>query len=409
MKRALFLVAAAGLGSLLGACGGAGPYSRDGGVTRLATRVVDWNPTHADVGRVAAVADRGSDVVVFADGAATVMESGAVSLVDRSVPKWTSAATIPAADGGVPWIVGLDDRGHVRRLRARAGFEDVSARWGLENARIIGAVGLGGRGAAFLFDGGVAVANGDGKVVRLGGIPMTMIGGGGGVGAALSNGDVVRVDPASLATKTFALNGAIATAVDDAGHLYAATPDAVYAENDKGELALRFRATLGAIHGLVASKGRVWFAEGPELGAIEGGHVVATTGAKLPPGGRLFSSTTGDVWIVDGGILTRFARDASGAGTSVPGQPTTPSHQGPPSTLSPEDAWRAQIQPVFARVCAGCHLPGGTAGIDLSTSAAWNKRKADVKERVLDTRDMPPKGHPLGDADLAAIRAWLAH
>src|SRR5438105_4736228 len=121
MKRSLSFSALI-VAPLLVACGGAGPYSRDGGVQRLATRTVDWNPTHADVGHVAAVADRGGDVVVFADGAATVMESGAVSLVDRSVPKWTGAATIPAADGGVPWIVGLDDRGHVRRLRARAGF-----------------------------------------------------------------------------------------------------------------------------------------------------------------------------------------------------------------------------------------------------------------------------------------------
>ena len=409
MKRALFPRGLPAMVAplLLVACGGGSAYTRDGSVTRLTTRAVDWNPTKADVGRVAAVADRGADVVVFADGAATVMESGAVSLVDRSVPKWTSAATIPAADGGVPWIVGLDDHGHVRRLRARTGFEDVSARWGLENARVTGAVGLGARGTAFLFDGGVAVANGDGKVVRLGGVPITALAGGGGVGAGVSNGEVLRLDPASLATKTFALGGAIATAVDDAGHLYAATPDAVYAENDKGELALRFKATMGAIHGLVASKGRVWFAEGPELGAIEDGHVVATTGAKLPPGGRLFASTSGDVWIVDGGVLTRFARDAAAA-LAVGPKPTGTTPTAPPSTLSPDDTWRAQIQPVFARACAACHLPNGPAGIDLSTSAAWTKHKGDVKERVLDTKDMPPKGHPLGEADMAAIRAWIA-
>ena len=401
MKRALSQVAAA---LLLSACGGGSAYTRDGAVQRLTTRAVEWNPTHADVGRVAAVADRGTDVVVFADGAATVMESGAVSLVDRSVSKWTGAATIPAADGGVPWIVGLDERGHVRRLRARAGFEDVSARWGLENARVIGAVGLGGRGAAFLFDGGMAVAGGEGKVLRLGGVPISVLAGGGGVGAGISNGDVLRVDPASLATKSFALGGAIATAVDDAGHLYAATPDAVYAENDKGELALRFKATMGPIHGLVASHGRVWFAEGAELGAIEAGQVVATTGAKMPASGKLFASTSGDVWIVDGGKLQRIARDVTTAGG---GAGAGAGIGAPPSSLNADDTWRAQIQPVFARACAACHLPGGVAGVDLSTSAAWTKHKADVKERVLDTRDMPPKGHGLADADLAVIRAWL--
>ncbi len=390
---------------LLAACGGAGPYSRDGGVQRLATRAVDWNPTHADVGHVAAVADRGGDVVVFSDGAATVMESGAVSLVDRSVAKWIGAATIPAADGGVPWIVGLDDKGRVRRLRARTGFEDVSARWGLEKSRVLGAASLGAHGAAFLYDGGIAMAGGDGKVVRLGGVPITTLAAGGGVGAGVSNGAIVRVDPSSFATKSFALGDAIATAVDDGGRLYAATPDAVYAENDKGELTLRFRATLGAIHGLVASKGRVWFAEGPELGAIEDGHVVATTGAKLPPAGRLFPSTSGDVWIVAGGALVRIARDAGQA------QPTTPSAPGAPttpSTVGHDDAWSAQVQPVFARSCSACHLPGGPAGIDLSTPAAWQKHKGDVKARVVEKRDMPPYGHPLAPSDLAAIQAWLA-
>ncbi len=407
MSRALSLVAPALL--LASACGGAGPYSRDGGVPRLQTRAVDWNPTHADVGRVVAVADRGSDVVVFADGAATVLESGAVALVDRSVAKWTGAATIPAADGGAPWIVGLDDRGHLRRLRARAGFEDVSARWGLEKSRVTGAAPLGDRGAAFLLDGGLAVARGDGNVVRLGGVPVTALAGGGGAFAGVTEGAVVRVDPATFATKSFALGDVVATAVDGAGHVYAATTDAVYAENDKGELTLRFRATLGPIHGLVASSGRVWFAEGPELGVLEEGRAMATTGAALPPGGRLFPSTSGDVWIVAAGALTRVAKDTGAAAAPPPTAPATatPASTGP----SGDDAWRANLQPVFARACAKCHLPGGQAGIDLSTSAGWQKHKGDVKARVLELRDMPPYGSgvTLSDADLGAIRAWLAH
>ena len=123
------------LASALVACGGSSAYTRDGGVARLTTHDVEWNPTHADVGHVVAVADRGTEVVVFADGSATVLDSGAVSLVDRSVKTWSYAATLPAADGGVPWVVGIDDRGHVRRLRARQGFEDVSARWGRDARR----------------------------------------------------------------------------------------------------------------------------------------------------------------------------------------------------------------------------------------------------------------------------------
>lgn len=408
MTRVLSFLAAA---TFLTACGGGAAYTRDGAVGRLSTRAVDWNPTKADVGKVAAVADRDTDVVVFSDGVATVMESGAVSMVDRSVSKWTGAATIPAADGGMPWIVGLDDKGHVRRLRARAGFEDVSARWGLEKARVLSASGIGAHGAAFLLDQGIAAAPGDGHVVRLGGVPITALAGGGGAFAGVSNGSVLRIDPSSYATKSFSLgDSAIATAVDDAGKVYAATSEAVYAENEKGELALKFKATMGTIHGLVASKGRVWFAEGGELGTIEAGRVVATTGAKMPANGRLFPSTTGDVWIVDNGTLLRVATDAGAPAPIAQGPSThTPGPTAPPSTVSPDDAWRAQIQPVFARACSACHLPGGPAGIDLSTSAAWLKHKGDVKERVLDTKDMPPKGHPLSDADMNAIRAWVSH
>lgn len=49
-------------------CGGPGRFMRGGAeVGRLAVREVPWNPAHVEVGRVAAVADSGEDVVVLGD------------------------------------------------------------------------------------------------------------------------------------------------------------------------------------------------------------------------------------------------------------------------------------------------------------------------------------------------------
>jgi mono/diheme cytochrome c family protein len=378
---------------LLTGCGASLPAPQP-----LAVRAVDWNPTHVEVGRVTAVADRGTEVAVFSEGAATVLDAGAVTVVDRAVARWTSAATIAAADGSGTWLVGIDGDGRVRRLRGRAGFEDVSARWGLEHASVLD-VATSPRGAVFVIlpalssqspymhpPPELAVADGA-RVAHFSGITPRAVAAGGGVIACATTNGVVTASGAS--TRRFPLEPILDVAVDDAGKVYAATPDAVYAEDDKGELVLRARAALGPIHGLVASKGRVWFAEGQELGVIEAGQVLATSGAKVAPEARLWPSTSGDVWVIARGRLLRFARDA-------------PAGSGPV-----RDAWLRDVEPVFARACAKCHSPGGPAGVDLSTFDAWRAKTSDIKERVLDARTMPPKGHPLADADREQIRRWV--
>ena len=86
---------------------------------------------------VRAVADSGSDVVAFADGAATVLTGGRVVAVDRSVPRWVSAGTLPAADGSGTWIVGVDGDGRVRRLLGNSRLEPVSDRFGLAGEHVL--------------------------------------------------------------------------------------------------------------------------------------------------------------------------------------------------------------------------------------------------------------------------------
>jgi hypothetical protein len=173
-------------------------------------------------------------------------------------------------------------------------------------------------------------------------------------------------------------------AVDERGRLYAATPDAIYSQDAHGVLALRFRAARGSIHGLAASRARVWFAEGTELGTIdEEDHISVTAGLRLAASAKIESSTSSDVWVLDGDGLVRYT-----AGTG-------------------RDNWRTDVAPVFARACASCHLPEGPAGVDLSTQTAWDAHRAVLKRRVIEARTMPPRGHELSDADRDVLRHWL--
>jgi mono/diheme cytochrome c family protein len=173
------------------------------------------------------------------------------------------------------------------------------------------------------------------------------------------------------------------------GRLYATTPRAVYAGDASGNLALVYDATAATIHGLVMSGSQVWFADGDELGVVEDGRVAETSGAKIGRDAKLSSSTSGDVWVLSGGALDRFAR-----ADSAPSSPSTA-------------AWTGAIAPIFARSCSSCHLPDGISGTDLSNAAAWDGERAQIRERVVERRSMPPQGHPLSESDREAIRKWV--
>jgi cytochrome c5 len=354
------------------------------GVTPLELRAVDWNPGRAPIVGVRAVADSGSDVVAFADGAATVLSGGRVVAVDRSVARWVSAGTLPAADGSGTWIVGVDGDGRVRRLFGKSALEPVSERFGLTGDHVVGVASLGGAVAGFRLPDGIAVADGT-AVTRYATGPLSAFTGGG--GRAAIGGDPLRVfDVAKKSVSAYAVpDRASFVAVTPAGRLFVATPDAIWAEDERGDLALRFEAAGMTIHGLAAAADRIWFADGPELGVIEGAQVRKTKGAKVSPAAELSGSPSGDVWTLTGGALARFA--VAGVG-------------GPP--------WDATVAPVFRRACEGCHRAGGEAGIALGTREAWEKRRDKIRARVLVDRTMPPPGgRPLADADRDAIRAWL--
>lgn len=371
---------------LLAGCGAA-PHTRAAGaVAPLSVRQVAWNPSQAAVGRVSAVADAGSIVAVFGDAGATVLGAGAVLSVDRSVTDWASASTIAGADGSARWIVGIDRRGHLYYLRGSSSFEDVSARYGLDGRAIRDASMIDLTHAAFLLDGGLAVADGR-TVARYDALPPLLdFAAGGGHVAGMGTDVLLAFEPGLSATRTYTLPGIASVTVGGDGRVYAATRRALYTAKPDGELALVYDAGGDSLHGLAASGDHVWFADGPELGMVEDEHVAETTGARVPVDAHLSPSSSGDVWVLADGKLDRYARADAEPALAM--------------------AWSTTLAPIFARVCAACHEPDGSSGTDLSTAEAWASERAAIRERVVVARTMPPQGHPLSDADRKAISAW---
>jgi len=368
MKRLVFA-------ALLLGCGPS-KWSRGGeAVTSLDVRSVAW--TDVPLGKVSAVAEADDVVAVFSDRGVVVLAGGAELAVDASVTRWVSATNIPAADGNGTWMVGVDADGLVYRVRDRRRLELVSPRWGLAKERVRDVVGLGQGRVAFALSAGLALADGD-KVARYD-YAFGAIAGGAGHGVGLETGSVHVFDPFHGVDRRFAVPEARSVAIDDRGRLVVANDHAIWSETD-GRLALRYRATLGPLHGLASAGERVWFAEGNELGVVDGEKVAASTAAKLPANARLVGSASGDVWALADGQLLRFS-SAKGAST-----------------------FDAQVAPIARRVCGQCHGPGTM--LELVTKANWETMRANIEERVVKSKTMPPAGTTLTESERAAIAAW---
>ncbi len=350
---------------------------------RLDVHRVEWNPRHDALPAVTGVEDLGGDIVVFARGSTAVISNGVVSVDQREL---RAGAIVPAPDGSGSWITSLDDHGRVFRLRARRTFEPVSDRYGLEGQTVRSLAGFGGRFVAFAFGNALALADGT-TVTRFEvANPLSL------TGTAERDArvwvtrehDLIELDPSHRTTHAYELEAPLVASAN--GHVFVASKRAIYEEQPDGTLALRYVGS-GDVVGLAAAGDHVWFTEGQELGVLAAHGVSLTHGARLPIS-RLVGSPSGDVWTIDShGALTRFAIGANA--------PTT------------RGAWSDVIAPVFARACAGCHAPDGTAGIDLSKEGAWRTKHDLLHQRVVVDHDMPPQGHSLSDADRATLRAWI--
>jgi len=255
---------------------------------------------------------------------------------------------------------------------------------------VLGATPLGSRFVGFLLGREIAIADGA-HVTRYAGsadgVTFDELAGGAGFGVAVEPNGVRVFDAARRSVSLYPLPGATHAALGGNGRLYATTPRAVYAGDSLGRLALVYDARGDTIHGLAVSGSDAWFADGDELGVVTGDQVAETSGAKVGREAKLAPSASGDVWVLSGGALGRFARAESG----------TPA----------VGAWATEIAPIFARSCSACHQPDGISGTDLSTAGAWEGERPHIRERVVEKRSMPPEGHPLSEADRAAIRKWV--
>jgi hypothetical protein len=340
--------------------------------------VVDGNPGKAPLGTVQAMVESDGALALFGSGGATVLRAGAIAATDATVRAWRprSAAVVPAADGGPAWVVAIAADGRALRLAASGALEEIGARYGIGAA--VGVAPLGGRSLALALPDGVAVGDGThvarypGRFVAIAGAAGRLVG--------ISRDEVEIWDLGRARAESYTLPGAAQAGMTAAGQAVVATADAVWTEGADG--GLRRALTLGAIHGLAVAGQRIWVAAGADLVLMDAGAVVRVQGARVPPDAHLAAAADGGVWVASAsGIALYHSADA--------------------------DTWHTEALPVFTRVCSRCHLPGGSADVDLSTAAAWQEHRADIRRRVLERRDMPPRGTPFGAPDRDAVARWV--
>ena len=294
---------------------------------------------------------------------------------------WTSAASIPGLDGEGRWIVATRFDGTLWRIRLDGELEAIAARFGVREP--VRAVAGAGTTVAVLLDHAVLVT-GDGHHVTRYELdaPRTTLAV---AQDRLALGDAHAIDVWDLAAnrrRSFALDAArLAFLGADAkgSQLVAITPRGVWLEHG-GEL---HELDAGPIAAVAIAGARLWLEVGKRLFIARDATLLDTTIASAGDE-PLFGAPNGDVW-VGGAPLRRYALGAT-AGDPV---------------------WRAQVQPIFAKVCAHCHLPGGDAEIDLSTAAAWTAEHDELVRRVITTRTMPPAGTTLDAADRATLARFL--
>lgn len=295
---------------------------------------------------------------------------------------WTSAASIPALDGDGRWIVATRFDGTLWRIRLDGELEPIGSRFGLTKDAVRAVAGA-GTTIAVLLDRAVLVTADGIHVTRYDlDAPRDRLAVARGRIALASAHAVELWDLATDQRKTFAVEEARPGFLDAdaaASQLVVASPQGVWLERT-GELEPLEVANVAAI-AIAGSK--LWLEVGKRLYLANDREALDTTVASAG-GEPMFGAPNGDVWVGAAGLR----RYSLGATTGDP-------------------VWGARIQPIFTRVCAHCHLPGGDAGVDLSTPAAWTAEHDELVRRVLVTRTMPPAGTVLDDTDRSTLAEWL--
>ncbi len=355
-------------------------------VRDLPVQTVDWSPDAAALDGVRAVATRGGTTVVFGDDGAALFSGGVLTGTDAAVTAPRAAAVIPAADHDGLWIAAVDADGRVWRLVAGESFEGVSSLYGLSEEAVVGLVPMGEKGTVFALGGGLAVSDGT-LVTRYDTGALVGLAASDARAAGVTAEGISVLEPGTGTLTKFALPGAAAVAFDDLGRLLALTPEALYRERADGTLHVVHRSEAGGLRSLAAAPGHVWFADGTTLGLVDDVGVGLSATGTLTAGAALQGSPTGDVWVLEGGSLSRVAVDIGSAG-----------HR---------QTWEEAMKPIFEASCTPCHEPGGSAPTVLSTYESWELHRDSLRTKVIEDETMPPSGYELAAEDRKAIEAWL--
>lgn len=394
LAAAFLLSSAAGCGGEDGATGAQLPQGT------LALQRIDWGealPAMTSTGKVAAVAESGDDVAVFSDTGLFLWSSGSTAGSDSSVRTWQAAAAVPALGFPGRWLLGVDDGGRVYRLHSGAVFslEDVTARYLLADKPVREVAALGNGQVVFALADKLALT--DGQSLKLFDLSLRHLVGGPTRLAAYDEAGVSLWDPQSGALRRFAQPGIVGVAFAPDGTLWAATAQMLFTEgtgdNRNALVPMHEFTPPQAVTSLSGARRGIWVGLGDTLALVRDGQLlVPEVSPMLPADTRLIGSTSGDVWTVAGGAgtLGRYG-EASGGGADLV-------------------IWRQQLAPIFNRLCQACHLPGGSARIDLSTYSSWANLRTAISVRVVERKPTPMPPLSVGmlkPEELAAVQAWV--
>lgn len=365
----------------------------------LIVQRIDWSSTPTAPGRITAIAESGDDTALYSDQSVTLYSSGELFGSDPSVRGWQSAAAVPSLGFPGTWLLGADGQGRLHRLRfgptLPLSVEEVSARYQLVGKPVQQVVSAGGSQVAFVLADKVAVT--DGMSIKQYDFAGRGLVAAQGRLATLDDAGVQLLDLATQSLRRLSASGLLAVTFASDGKLWAVSSQTLYREEGSALLPM-YQALEGqTFTGIVASARGVWVSFGDGFGLVRGEQLLQVTAAQaglsgpLPAGTRLQGSSSGDLWLMSDSGLTRLGEPSGGGADLV--------------------LWRKQLQPIFTRLCQGCHLPGGSAHIDMSTYSGWAQLRAQVAQRVvaMQPSPMPPAGGgKLTKEELAIVAEWAA-
>ena len=339
--------------------------------------------------RVDQVVEQGDLAYLFGPDRITIARAGlATNVAALALPcgarcperVWTSAASIPALDGDGRWIVATRYDQTLWRVTMSGELEQIGDRFRAGDGHI---AAIGSAGALIA----IAIANAIG--VTTDGMHVARYAATGELAVARDRLAIATAtgtelwDLAKQTRTTFAVTGhpAFLDAASPEPRLVVMQPDALWYARG----GVLHKIGVPAPYAAAVAGALLWLRAGQLLYVLRD-DALAPTNAKLKgKDGGVFGVPSGDVWVGDAGAVSRYT-----------------------FAVKQEDLkWQVDVQDVFARVCAHCHLPGGSADIDLSTPATWTTERDELKRRVLVTKTMPPAGTPLSDDDRGKLAEWL--